>query len=180
MDTKNKKINNVSFKRLSQKKGIALIFSIFLSTIFLTIALGTLNIAVKELNFSSSAKDTNNAFYAADSGIECALLNDKTGSTTFTQETEARIFCFGAGEIQINYSVSINSDSQDFNFFITNLGSDGRSCVKVNVFKTLDTTIDPSEVLSTKITARGYNVGDYECSSSDINNRVERVIEVNY
>lgn len=151
----------------NNKKGIALLFSIMLSAIFLTIALGVLNISVKELNFSSSAKDASNAFFAADSGVECALYNDKTGSTTFTV-AGGTIDCFGT-----SYTLS-----PSFGFNITRLGSNNSSCAKVNVSKTFDSNTPPN-VISTIITSKGYNLGDSDCTSSNIN-RVERVLEVNY
>jgi Tfp pilus assembly protein PilX len=158
MKTSNRGKNN--------KKGIALLFSVMLSAIFLTIALGVLNISVKELNFSTSGKDTNNAFFAADSGVECALYNDKSGSTTFTG-TDSTIDCFGT-----SYPLS---PTFDFNINI-GLGSNGNSCAKVNVSKTFDGN---DIVTATTITSKGYNIGDSNCTSSNTN-RVERVLEVNY
>ncbi len=183
MNFKNKKINSFLFRKVSSKKGIALLFAIMLSTIFFTIALGVLNISVKELNFSTSAKDTGNAFFAADSGVECALYNDKSGSDTFTGEniSTATINCF-SNEIKLNSSK--DDTSQSFIFNITGLGSNGVSCAKVTVVKKFDISVDPlvpSVVTSTKITSKGYNIGgDNENCDSKNTNRVERVLEVNY
>jgi len=164
MNIKNEKRN---------KRGIALLFSVMLSAIFLSIALGVLNISVKELNFSSSAKDTNNAFFAADSGVECALYNDKTASTIFAADVNANtINCFGNETL-------LKSAFPNFVFNIFSLGSNNNFCAIVTVVKTLDNNTPPGVILTT-ITSKGYNVGDYpDCTSSNIN-RVERVLEVNY
>jgi len=168
MNTKNKK---------NFKKGIALLFAIMLSTIFLTITTGVLNISVKELNFSTSTKDTNNAFYAADSGIECALYNDKSGSTFFVDQAAEEIgatadfTCFQS-------SISLNGTfSEGFSFIVSGLGSNNNSCAKVSVSKITD-SVDPT-IIVTKIISKGYNIGDENCESSNTN-RVERVLEVSY
>lgn len=157
MNTRNKKKN---------KRGIALLFSVMLSAIFLTIALGVLNISVKELNFNTSAKDTNNAFFAADSGVECALYNDKTSVAAFTENGEI-ISCFGK-------EIKLEGVFPNFLFRIFSLGSNNNSCAIVTVAKPF------KEVVLTTITSKGYNIGDSsDCTSLNIN-RVERVLEVNY
>ena len=175
MNIKNKKINKLLFREVSSDKGIALLFTIMLSTIFLTMALGVTNIATKELAFSSSAKDSNNAFYATESGIECALYNDKSTSTFFTANSvndPASFSCFGS-------SVGLSGGFPEFNFVVSGLGSNNNSCAKVKIVKTLDTSVTPPVVVSTKITSNGYNIGDSDCNYTGLN-RVERVLEVDY
>ncbi len=155
----------------NENRGIALLFSIMLSAIFLSIVVGVLDIATKELTFSSSGRDTNNAFFAADSGIECALYNDKSSINSFVGTSEANFMCFGE-------SINLINNFPDFNFVIPLMGSDNQSCAKISIVKELDPN-DPTIVLSTKIISKGYNVGDIDCNSTNLN-RVERVIEVNY
>ncbi|MEI8269777.1 MAG: pilus assembly PilX N-terminal domain-containing protein [bacterium] len=175
MNIKNKKINKLLLKKVSSNKGIALLFTIMLSTIFLTMALGVTNIASKELAFSSSAKDSNNAFYAAESGIECALYNDKSTSTFFTATNPADpadFLCFGN-------SVNLNSNINEFDFIISGLGSNNNSCAKVKIVKTFDNSVTPPAVVSTKITSNGYNLEGNNCDYTGPN-LVERVLEVTY
>ena len=177
MNIKNIKTNMFYFDKISSKKGIALLFAVMLSAIFLSIALGVSSIALKELNFSSSAKDSDNAFFAADSGVECALYNDKLDSTVFIEKGEPVIFCFGVNRYEVKNS--IGETSMDFSFNVSGLGSNGQSCVAVDVLKTIDRSTDPMTILSTKITSKGYNLGRDDCSWNG-ENRVERVLEVNY
>jgi hypothetical protein len=170
MNTKNKKKFN---------SGIALLFSIMLSMIFLTVAVGVLNIAVKELNFSTSGKNTNDAFFAADSGVECALFNDKSSSTFFVNpDVEgylsdlASFTCFGE-------KIDLKQKYPNFDFTVIGLGSNNISCAKVNVLKTFDEITD---IISTKITSKGYNIdGDSKEKCGAYNsNSIERVLEVTY
>jgi len=173
-----RKKNKFYFKKSNLQNGIALLLSIILSAVFLTVALGVVDIALKELNFSSSAKDTSNAFFAADSGVECALYNDKSDKTVFLDGKEQTISCFENNNINMKY------DSVNYSFGLFNLGSDGQSCAQVTVLKTFDSN-DPTIVTATKITSKGYNMGydyygDGSICYSEATNRVERVLEVNY
>ena len=155
------------------KKGIALLFSIMLSAIFLSIALGVLSITSKELSFSLSVKDSNDAFYAADSGIECALYNDiKLDNFTPDQYTDTS--CFGV-PIMSDY----DANSATYNFNILGLGSTKRSCAKIFISKITNNSTDPATV-ETHIISKGYNTGgDNDCNQTNLKS-IERVIEVNY
>ena len=64
-------------KRKLSGSGFVLLFAVTISAILLTIALGVANIALKEVKFGTSARDTNDAFFAADTGIEYTLFKDK-------------------------------------------------------------------------------------------------------
>ena len=63
-------------KKLKNKKGFVILFAVTLSAILLSIALGVSNIAFNEAKFSTSVKNTNDAFFAADVGAEQALFWD--------------------------------------------------------------------------------------------------------
>jgi len=175
MKIKIKKNNIFSSSQQISQKGIALLFAVFLSTIFLTIALGVLSIATKELSFSTSAKDSNDAFFAADSVLECALFNDKEGSGPFAyQEEESKriVNCF-------NQQIEVSGTFPEFNLIVSDLlGNGGNSCAKVSVFKDTDGS-EPPTVLATRMISKGYNTGDGDCYS-EATNRIERVLEINY
>jgi len=92
-------------------KGFVILFAVTLSSIILAIALGVSNVALKEIKFGTSAKDTNEAFFAADTGAEYVLNEDKKGSYPLAQV----------------YSVTFS-----------NLGINGQSCAKATIDKTSD------------------------------------------
>ena len=148
------------------RSGFVILFAVTLSAILLSIALGVVNIALKEIKFGTSGKDTSDAFFAADTGAECALFNDKSTSNSFVPSG-------GTGNVQcLGGLISINKDpSFDiWSFTISGLGSGGQGCTKVTVDKTL--------VLMTNIISNGYNNGGGSCVQSS--NTVERQIELNY
>ena len=48
-------------KKIKKNRGFVILFAVTLSSILLAIALGVANIALKEIRFGTSAKDTNEA-----------------------------------------------------------------------------------------------------------------------
>ena len=141
-------------RRKPSGAGFVMIFAVTISSILLAIALGVGNIALKEVKFGTSAKDTNNAFFAADTVIEYVLFSDKPPSSSF---------------------VPAPGTKQSWNIIISGLGSQGASCATVNVEK--DNTNPPSTV--TTIISKGYNIGDAACLSSNPD-RIERELKVSY
>ena len=153
------------------RSGFALLFAVTLSAIVLSIALGVANVALKEVKFGTSAKATSEAFYAADTGIECALFNDKSETPGFFDGAN-KIFC-------LNDYLPLDNPSSPWGFILTSLGEEGRSCAKVVVTKYLDPVdgITPR----TTINSKGYDVGTgYPSSCDPVSNSVEREVETNY
>lgn len=155
-------------KKLQKNKGFVILFAVTLSAILLSIALGVANIALKEIRFGTSAKDTNEAFFAADTGAECALVNDKSTGSAFPPGGPARaVACASA-------TPTFSGDT--YKFIVINLGNTNTGCAIVTVKK--DITSHPPDVL-TKIISKGYNIGSPSCSSTSLN-LVEREIDLNY
>jgi Tfp pilus assembly protein PilX len=105
----------IKSKIKKNKAGFVILFAVTLAAILLSIALGVANIALTEIKFGTSARDTNNAFFAADSGIEKALFNDNT--------------------------VDFYPAGSSTNFIVSSLGSTGVSCANVTVDKTDPPTV---------------------------------------
>ena len=113
---------NIIIKNLQNNKGLApyeargfrsgfvILFAVTLASILLAIALGVTNIALKEIKFGTNARDTNDAFFAADTGIEKILFDDK------------------------------NNTLADDEYTIPGLGSNVKSCAIVTVDKTTPNT----------------------------------------
>ena len=145
-------------QKIKKNKGFVILFAVTLAAIVLSIALGVSEIALKELKFSTSAKDTNDAFFAADTGIEYVLFNDQPEIPSPWQTDPENPSLLSWEEI------------------ITGLGSEGASCAIITIEK--DNTADPLST-ETTITSKGYNVGDASCNWPNPD-RIEREIETRY
>lgn len=61
------------------ERGVALLFTVLLTSALLLVALGVANVSYKELTFSLEGRDSDAAFFAADTGVECALYLNAQG-----------------------------------------------------------------------------------------------------
>lgn len=149
--------------------GFVILFAVTLASILLAIALGVSNIAFKELKFGTNARSTNDAFFAADVGAECALYYDRTDQKKFPSSGSGPttdISCATARPV-----FSGDSTRWFYNFTVVGLGDSSQGCAKVTVEKT--------SVPTTKIVSKGYNDGGNSCNTQG-SNIVERRLEVSY
>ena len=156
-------------KNIKNKKGIVLVLALIITSIIFTIALGAISISIKESNLSTSVKDSDDAFFAAESGAECGLYNDIGGIFTASSSSETPVNpnCFFG-------TLNNISTANPWSFVLTELGVSQRACAIVKIEKIFDSN---NELISSRITAKGYNMGDSSCAGE---NRVERVLELNY
>ncbi len=152
-----------------KNSGFVILFAVTLAAILLSIALGVSNVALKEIKFGTSAKDTNEAFFAADTGAECALVNDKSTGSAFTGSGTA-INCNS-----INIPVNLVETSL-WKFIVPALNNGGQGCAIVTVDKR---PLTPPSTFTTIIISKGHNNNNQgDCTSSS--NTVERQLEVSY
>jgi len=78
-------------KYLKSKQGYALLFSVIVSAIVLSIAAFILALARKQFILSSAARDSTVAVYAADGGIQCAVQAYYTGNLATGTPTSPRL-----------------------------------------------------------------------------------------
>ena len=135
-------------------KGITLLLAVFVSSLTLTLGLGIFTLLFSELEFSGTAKESLVAFYAADSGIECAIFWDIERDAFATSSSNSTITCDG--------------DSSTFNpsggFTTFTIQFNDRSCATVEVTKGANTVI----------VSQGKNI----CADSP--KTVQRGLRVNY
>ncbi len=144
----------------NREAGFVLLFAVTLASLLLAIALGVANIALKEVKFGTNARDANEAFFAADTGIEKVLFNDRSDNNSYV-------------------AVSGQTFTWD-NIVVSGLGGTGKSCAIVKITKD-DRRIAPVTAMITTIVSKGYNTGSGlsgSCSPTD--NSVERQIVSNY
>jgi len=150
--------------------GFALLFTMVVVSIILAVTIGAINIAYNEINFSTSGKDTNDAFFAADTGVECALYYDygQGVGDDFPNPNYASTTCAGS-------PIDIKTDSSSsWSFIAYKLGSSGQSCAVVTIAK------DATKPLTTVI-SKGYDKGGASAvNCGNTANQVERELDVTY
>ncbi len=156
------------------EKGFAMLFAVLVSSIILAIGLSIFNLTIKELTLSSSGRESQVAFYAADTGAECALYWNfqsavsifrppSASSTTPSPNTQD---CIGTQLGGLSGTISGATTTYVFTLPM----AIGTGCARVTVKKG-DTA---SGIVNTVIDSRGYNIN---CDSDD-DDKVERGIRV--
>ena len=177
---------------LNDRRGFALLFAVLTASLLLTIGIAIFSISFKELSISTSARESQVAFYAADSARECALYWDvKKGAFPACLDTKtpctmttgpSTIVCngsnssdilsnhFSTGAGNITYNSSTTNPFMQFSF-TTQTGPDPLSPqADVTVSKTFNAL---NSNIVTTISAEGHNV-------SQSGRRLERGITQTY
>lgn len=93
-------MKNILFKKeyKNLKKGYTLLFAMLISSLVLSIGIAVFNISLKEFRLSAAGRESQFAFYAADTGAECALYWDFQHAA-FATTSSRTIQCAGGDVI---------------------------------------------------------------------------------
>lgn len=161
----NGNINVDKFFNGVQKKGITLLLAMLISSTASLLGLGIFMIVYGELGISTAAKESQIAFYAADSGIECALYADVMLNSFSTSTPATDINCNGTPVTLQSASDGVGGVTFRFNFTVM----PGRSCATVTAMKLGSG--------KTVIDSFGENVPDCTTSNARV---IQRGLEIMY
>ena len=154
------------FNPTKKESGFAMLFTVLIVTLILSIAIGISNLTLRQTILSSLARDSQAAFSAADSAVECGLYYDITQNTFPSPMNPggapATITC-GYRTLTLDAS----SSSLDYLIYAEQGADPAQYCYSI--------LFDKSTVLGTSIVqGRGYNI----CSVNP--RQVERALETRY
>ncbi|MFZ2621090.1 MAG: hypothetical protein WAX85_01160 [Minisyncoccia bacterium] len=151
-------INNKEIKN----SGFTLLVAIIITSMFLVVSFVVVNVAVKQLTLTNAARESEYAFYSADSGTECAIYWDlpKGGlPSSFATSTAGSITCSGitittGSQTGIPATPSVSrigggGDANPTSIFQLNFI---RGCAVVTVTKFYS-----GSLLITTVNSKGYN-----------------------
>ena len=146
-----------------KKRGFVLLIAVLVASLMLVLASSMFNLVQKEIILSSLGRDSQYAFYTADSALECALYWDFQQQAFSFPSGGPSIVCNGVTIGPVSY-VGLE---QPINYQFDSAGY----CAKVSVIK-------HATYPKTTIQARGYNG---TCAGLATNDRsLERAVAVNY
>lgn len=187
-----------------RSRGVAVLFAVLVSVILVSIGATIVSIALRQTILSSTGRDSQVAFYVANTALECARYWDlnfivdadtdeiqyifpvstqtkvSTDNKDLVTCDEFKIMTDTNADGSVAWSQSGNNTS--FEILINNSLTNETYCGYVEVEKSLIVTTDSvlnttEEDISTRIEARGYNVDN--CNPTSIR-AVERGIEIYY
>lgn len=180
----------------NSKAGFTLFVAMIVSSLLLAVGFSIGNIILKQLLLAGSGKDSQVAFYAADSGAECVQFWDTKNadgtpvdespfSATSTEDGASisnKVKC-GSGNVVASKFTGTNDATSTIIVDFSGLES-YKACALVLIEKGF-TEVSGEDIPYTKITSRGYNagkttvVGAAACDTSN-QRTVERGLYVQY
>jgi hypothetical protein len=161
------------FKNLQNNKGYTLLFAVLVSSLVLAVGISILNVSKKEFLLASSARESVTAFYAADTGIECAAFHDDSARDIFSNVNYSNgVNCTGN-----HFNVTVDSSVLGTDLYTFDMNLDNGTCAIVEVIKVT------YPVVATNIRSSGYNMGWNSANSKceiPSPRRVERVLYYSY
>jgi len=159
------------------RRGFTLLLAVLISSILVALGSAIFDIVSKEIRLSSFGRESQFAFYSADTGIECALYWDfKRDAFSTSSPTSMSISC-GGGD-----PVAIDSDNRE----VTGQGTPNEQIVTTFSFP-IGGMAEENPCASVRVTRRYYpsytttieSFGYNTCVQSDPL-RLERAIRVSY
>jgi hypothetical protein len=155
-----------------QPRGLTLLVSIILTSVILSVSLALFDITYKQVVLASSAKQSQIAFYAADTALECVLYWDQQKDAFDYNATTYLSSGITCNNLTIVPANAPNSTTQDTSAGIRTtvlyiLNASGGTTGKVTIYK--------KNTGATTIFANGYSTGN----TTDPR-RIERGLTVTY
>lgn len=162
-----------SSRTYGQHRGFTLLIAIILSMISLAIGLALADVAYKQVVLSQTAKQSQTAFYNADSALECALYYDQqfAAFNNGTSYPRGSILCGNRAVSFVEYQTPYSGGGVRTTFNLT--CPTGGTSAQVTVYKEGSGTCSATGSKNC-LYAAGYNV----CNAGP--NRFERGLKVVY
>lgn len=171
-------------KNIKNNKGYTLLFAVLVSSVVLSVGISILTISKKEFLLSSGARESISAFYAADSGLECAIMADRESGFNGATPLSPSVSCMGSNVDVLSGQGTNVVGTSTFQVRMQN----GSACaiITVSKYQITNNAISPEPIPITSIESRGYNLGwdatllaTNPCSKASVR-RVERAIRYTF
>ncbi|MEK7552299.1 MAG: hypothetical protein AAB534_02690 [Patescibacteria group bacterium] len=151
-------------------KGVALFVAVLITSVALLFSYAVSNIAVKELNLTQAGRDSQIAFYASNSGIECALFWDLRNNS-FDPNNASNSFVITCADQDVSVTAPGSGLPRTFTSEAFNLNNDPNGpCFTFTILKE-----DEDGDIVTQTESRGYNTCNVGSSR-----RLERALRATY
>lgn len=186
-------------KFIHTQKGFSVLFASLIGSLVLAIGLAILSITLKQISLASSSRESQRAFYAADSGTEFALYLDRGAGFSLEEcpygifpipgisddvcKIDEAVITYDGIELNnidgnLGYTDYIQKVESEQNYITTQVSIQRTTyignpiCFDIFVTKTSE---DGGETVKTRIESRGYST----CNETS-SNRFERAILTTY
>lgn len=148
--------------KINKQKGIAMLYTIIIISVVITVTLGAMSFVIKEKTLSSVAKNSLDARASADVGLECMLYLDKAPSKFLDPNLPAYMGTFtqlcgrDASGNSISYDViALSGSPSGYVYYLGTTSGVTGPCFEAYLYR--DISVTPN---TTKIEIQGYNICD--------------------
>ena len=180
-------INLKKNNKLRKQDGFTILIAVIAASILLIIAISIGGIALKEQVLSASGKESQIAYYAADTAMECALYWDQkigifSPDSSGNPPAATKVICNNdSNDVQNATLTQVDPNHYQFDFALAGIPVEGggTTCALVTITKGMNDAsphngvVDTNRIYTT-INSYGYNT----CTASL--SRLERGILANY
>jgi hypothetical protein len=165
-------------QKIKEQNGYAILFTVVIVSAISVITAGLANTAYKQLILSSLSKDSQSAFYQADTAEECGLYADRLIRTTGTPAIflAPTAWTCGGSSLMVTPNILPGTDVDGNNFSIDTIypvvETATTPCFRIEITRTY---VIATDVLKTSISSKGYNI----CNKSNLRT-VEREVLVKF
>ncbi|MEK7510762.1 MAG: hypothetical protein AAB582_00800 [Patescibacteria group bacterium] len=143
-------------------RGFTLLIAVILTSVLVSVGLALVDVTYKQLILASTAKNSQIAFYNADSALECGLYHDQRFNAFSQDVATTSITCNSATPISVTVQTSGALRTSTFS-----VPCESGTSAGVTVMK--------NTTGATAIYANGYS----SCDTTDVR-RIERGLKVTY
>ena len=120
-------------KQLQENKGFALLLSLIISSIALSIGLSMLHITLKQLTLGTTTRGSEIAFQVANAGMECLRHARNEDPVDFiTDGGEVTVNCLGQSGTMTDSDG--DTEIQEFNYQFDWVNADGTQCLEFEAY----------------------------------------------
>jgi len=161
--------------KTQQNSGFALLISLIVVTVVITIGLSILDLTLKQLRLSTNSKDSEIAFHAANAGMECARYWRGEASLAIEDGNSFTPLCFNvsAGSLVSADIIDTNGSGNAYHYeFESTWGAAGSRCSAMTILSIVsdinaETVINLADMVAV-IPGYPEETEDYTCPSGGV------------
>lgn len=163
--------------RVTTQSGFAMLFTVLIVSLILTIAIGISNLTLRQTILSNLAKDSGVAFYQADAGVECGMYLDTHSTFPYGANTSEVPQSFECGpQMMLLDTLDPDENTSTTNYFRyipqdQTLRNSNQPCFTIMFDKR---SIDTVTGIGSLVRSAGYS----SCAKGP--RQVERLLQVKY
>ena len=161
---------NKQLPKKNSESGFALLMTLIVVTVVISIGLSVLDLSIKQVRLSTNARDSEIAFHAANAGMECARFWRRSGSDEMENGQSFPITCFSNTVTPTPVEVMNTADGEVYRYdYALSWGEFSPRCSQITTLVASSSALGAGLVIGNMTTlVPGYPNGNSKtCAASE-------------